>query len=115
MLVKAGDDNALWVGQMKKALKTNTIKLPSMNILHEANREIYLPEINEPCAYDDIQVVHDGPICYVHFDFYNGAMDKHQAARLVQSLQLIDEMPDVKVVVLMGGERFFSTGTCFTC
>ena len=83
-----------------------------MTLINES-RHLNLPVINEPCAFDDIRVVFDGPICYVHFNFYNGAMDKQQADRLDTALQQIDDMPNVEVVALMGGERFFSTGKTF--
>ncbi|XP_045163235.2 hydrogenase maturation factor HoxX-like [Mercenaria mercenaria] len=110
VLVKAGDSNAVWIGQMKKETKGLAAKLPSMDLL-KANGNLSLPTLNqEPSCYDDIRVITTGPICYVHFDFYNGAMDTRQAARLERTLQKLDEVPEIKVVVLMGGDRFFSTG-----
>ncbi|XP_045163232.2 hydrogenase maturation factor HoxX-like [Mercenaria mercenaria] len=110
VLVKAGDNNAVWIGQMKKETKDLALKVPSMDLL-KTYAKLKLPTLDqEPSCYDDIRVISTGPICYVHFDFYNGAMDTRQAARLEKTLQNLDEVPEIKVVVLMGGDRFFSTG-----
>lgn len=87
--------------------KTPTLKLPALDALPELQS---LPVLNDPCSCDDIKIRYDGPVCYVYFDFYNGAMDTQQGARLKRVLQAVDSNPNVKVVALMGGERFFSTG-----
>lgn len=83
------------------------IKLPSTDRLPELRQ---LPVVTDKCACDDIHIEQSGPICYVFFDFYNGAMDTEQAIRLNNILQDVDQKPDVQLVALMGGERFFSTG-----
>jgi putative two-component system hydrogenase maturation factor HypX/HoxX len=49
-------------------------------------------------------------VCYLYFDFYNGAMSTSQCRRLQQALKHVESLPDVKVVVLMGGDNFFSNG-----
>ena len=49
-------------------------------------------------------------MCFVHFDFYNGAMDKHQASRLERVIREINRDDGIKTIVMMGGKRFFSTG-----
>ena len=67
------------------------------------------PELNFPNAFEEIRVEQCGPVCFVYFDFYNGAMDQYQAARLEQVLKTVARQ-DCKIVALMGGERFFSTG-----
>ena len=70
------------------------------------------PELNFPCTFEEIRVEQFGPVCFVYFDFYNGAMDQYQAARLEQVLKNVARQ-DCKIVALMGGERFFSTGRDF--
>ena len=68
-----------------------------------------LPEITVPCAFEEIRVERSGPISFVYFDFYNGAMNKYQAARLERVLKHVGR-EDCRLVALMGGDRFFSTG-----
>ena len=70
-----------------------------------------LPEIDVPCEFQEIQIQQCGPVCFVYFDFYNGAMDTWQAGRLEKALKSVGKL-ECQFVVLMGGERFFSTGVC---
>ena len=81
------------------------IKLPSTFFMTEPLREIM-----DPCGFEEIKVVREGRVCRVYFDFYNGAMSTDQALRLRRTLKEIAKEPNIKLVALMGGERFFSTG-----
>jgi len=83
------------------------MKLPSVYFMGEPLREIM-----DPCGFEEIKVVREGSVCRVYFDFYNGAMSTDQALRLIRTLKDIAKEPDIKLVALMGGERFFSTGDC---
>ena len=85
------------------------IKLPPVEKLKMFSSIKLLPEIDVPCDFQEIRVQQSGPICFVYFDFYNGAMDKRQAGRLERILKNI-AIQDSQIVVLMGGDRFFSTG-----
>lgn len=87
--------------------KSPTLKLPTTDAIPEFRR---LPILTEPCASDDITCVQHGDVAYVSFDFYNGAMDTEQGKRLMETLQTIDKDPRIKMVALLGGDRFFSTG-----
>lgn len=49
-------------------------------------------------------------VCFVHFEFYNGAMSTSQCQRLVSVLQKVEEIDSCKVIVLMGGRNVFSNG-----
>ena len=49
-------------------------------------------------------------ICYVYFEFYNGAMSTDQCKRLTLCLKEIAERKEIKVVLLMGGQDAFSNG-----
>ena len=87
------------------------MKMTAMDVLmREHNTLPLLEEIIFPCDYNEIKVDISNNIAYVHFDFYNGAMNKYQGARLEAVLRKISSLDDIKVVALMGGERFFSTG-----
>ncbi|KAL4230904.1 hypothetical protein ACF0H5_011279 [Mactra antiquata] len=113
LLIKTGGEKGVWIGQMKKMTKDAALKLPSVdflsNILH-SKYHTKIPIINEPCKHDDLFVIKHGQVAHVYFDFYNGAMDRQQGKRLKETLSRVNNMDDVKVVVLMGGDRFFSTG-----
>ncbi|KAL4235019.1 hypothetical protein ACF0H5_006657 [Mactra antiquata] len=113
MLIKTGDEQGVWIGHMKKMTKNAALKLPSIdfltNILHSKSQS-KIPIVNEPCKHDDLFVTKHGQVAHVYFDFYNGAMDRQQGKRLKETLSRVNDMKDVKVVVLMGGDRFFSTG-----
>ena len=49
-------------------------------------------------------------VCFVHFNFYNGAMNTDQCQRLSNALRRIARDEKVKIVALMGGHNFFSNG-----
>ena len=48
-------------------------------------------------------------IAYVYFDFYNGAMNTDQCIELKDTIAAVKDS-DAKMIVLMGGEDFFSNG-----
>ena len=50
-----------------------------------------------------------GPVGYLHFDFYNGAMSTEQCRRLLEAYREAVRRP-TRVIVLMGGRDFFSNG-----
>ncbi|XP_052232113.1 hydrogenase maturation factor HoxX-like isoform X3 [Dreissena polymorpha] len=103
VLIKCGGNQGVWIGHMKQGQKG--LKLPSDRLLANA-----LPHVTGPCGYQDIKEIRCGPICFLFFDFYNGAMGTRQAYRLQSHLKSISEDSDIKLVALMGGERFFCTG-----
>ena len=51
-----------------------------------------------------------GQVGYLHFDFYNGAMSTEQCRRLRDAYRYAKARTQTKVIVLMGGEDFFSNG-----
>jgi putative two-component system hydrogenase maturation factor HypX/HoxX len=60
-------------------------------------------------TYRDIWFERKNAVGYLHFAFYNGAMDSGQCERLRQAyLQAAQQ--DIKVIVLMGGADFWSNG-----
>ncbi|XP_052762342.1 hydrogenase maturation factor HoxX-like [Mya arenaria] len=105
VLISTRGSSGVWIGQMKRFNQNPCLKLPSSHIL-----PVQLPVQCEPCDFEEIKVVQEGDVCYVYFDFYNGAMDTAQAVRLQRALSEVAALPHIKVVALMGGERFFATG-----
>lgn len=114
ILVKCGN-GLIWLSHLKK----NKLKLPSMLWLNEAiNTTQHLPLSrleypygSHPSTFQEIwtNVTPDG-ICYLHFNFYNGAMSTSQCERLERVLTLIERDDRIRTVVLMGGHNYFSNG-----
>ncbi|KAL3881734.1 hypothetical protein ACJMK2_028130 [Sinanodonta woodiana] len=110
VLVKTGDGKGVWIGCMKKNKSDHPeLKLPATLALPKQCAHD-IDTISGRCDYNNIWVQKADSICYVHFDFYNGAMDKLGCERLEQVLDDVAKMEDIKLVALMGGDRFFSTG-----
>ena len=111
-------DGAIWVRQMK--CKTHpelpAIKLPAARVINAlaGNQDLGLASEYDASAINDIWVERDGATAYVHFNFYNGAANTQQCLRLKQTLVQV-KASDAKVIVIMGGEDFFSNGIHLNC
>ncbi|XP_047130059.1 hydrogenase maturation factor HoxX-like isoform X2 [Hydra vulgaris] len=99
-------------------LKNNKLKLPAIYWLQQAKNSIgYIPTLKlnysvgeEPQTFQEIWTnVVDG-VCFIHFNFYNGAMNVSQCKQLESVLKLVDSNRLIKTVVLMGGYNCFSNG-----
>ena len=114
ILVKCGD-GLVWVSHLKK----NKLKLPAMLWLQEAAKmtqslslsRLEYPHGSHPQTFQEIwmNVTPDG-ICYLHFNFYNGAMSTSQCRSLERVLTWIERDNRIKTLVLMGGHNYFSNG-----
>ena len=60
-------------------------------------------------TYQEIFYEIKDEIAFLNFQFYNGAMSSAQCTRLKNAFQEICET-DAKIIVLMGGDDFFSNG-----
>ncbi|QOJ24507.1 MAG: hydrogenase maturation protein [Gammaproteobacteria bacterium] len=114
-ICRATTDGAIWIGHLKHKHDTEpAFKLAATTTLQ--NHLADVPEIpDDPFAktgadtYRDIWFEQKNTVGYLHFDFYNGAMDTHQCERLRDAyLKAISR--DVRVIVLMGGPDFWSNG-----
>jgi putative two-component system hydrogenase maturation factor HypX/HoxX len=63
---------------------------------------------------NEIRYYEIGEVGYLHFDFYNGAMNTQQCRRLTNMLREVKHRP-VKVIALMGGEQYWSHGIHLHC
>ncbi|XP_023933057.1 uncharacterized protein LOC106164275 [Lingula anatina] len=108
LLVKSGDNGGVWITCLKNKKKLS-IKLPAVSAISPTLAS-EIADLGSLSSYSQVWLRHSGQVCYVHFDFYNGAMDCNQADHLKEVLSQVAKMSHVRVVVLMGGERFFSTG-----
>jgi putative two-component system hydrogenase maturation factor HypX/HoxX len=101
---RATRDGAVWIGHLRDPDSGHPFKLPATTVLAETGRA--LPEAE---GYPEIRYEqHDG-VGYLHFAFYNGAMDAGQCARLRQVFREARRR-DTRVIVLMGGPDFWSNG-----
>lgn len=117
---RATRDGAVWIKQMKVARDDGRpgIKLPARLALQSAfgNADWLagLPELNSPVV-DDIRIHVEDRVAYVEFYFHNGAMSTDQCTRLADALRALNQRHDVRVIVLMGGEDFWSNGIHLNC
>lgn len=111
-------DGAVWVKQMK--CKTHpdlpAIKLPAARVINvlAGNQDLALKGDFDSTAIDDIRVDMIEDTAYIYFDFYNGAANTQQCLRLKQRLAQV-KASKAKVIILMGGEDFFSNGIHLNC
>ncbi|MCF8150676.1 MAG: hydrogenase maturation protein [Sulfuritalea sp.] len=110
-VLKKTKDGALWIGHAKRA---GNFKLPVA--LAFADEFASLPEM--PLAswwrvaeesWQDIAYEEADGVGFLQFEFYNGAMSSAQCQRLRSALAWAKQRP-VKVLVLSGGEDFWSNG-----
>lgn len=103
-------DGSIWISHIKEEGK---FKLPATYVLKDkikGIKENRLPLIVDykSKTYHEISCVIDGEVVYLYFNFYNGAMSSAQAIRLKYAIDYLKE--EYKVLVLMGGDDFFSNG-----
>ncbi|XP_035670622.1 hydrogenase maturation factor HoxX-like [Branchiostoma floridae] len=116
-MVACGEDTAVWISHLKASPKKTSLKLPATSVLPSVDVTSLPIDHCEPLSYgtrpktfQDVWTTRQDGVCYVHFDFYNGAMSTDQCRRLEQVLLRVNKDPDCSVVVLMGGYNFFSNG-----
>ncbi len=103
-------DGALWITHLKEF---NRFKLPSTYVLKERLKGIKEQRI--PLIFDksyktfyEISCDIENEVAYLHFNFHNGAFRAEQCMRLKYAIEYLKKQ--VKVLVLMGGNDFFSNG-----
>ncbi|WP_299787127.1 hydrogenase maturation protein [uncultured Shewanella sp.] len=109
-------DGAVWISHLKqkRTVSEHFIKLPAAWVLAGAVEEV--PELDLPLLADndsdtfsEITYSESNRVGYLYFNFHNGAMGSEQCYRLLQAYNEALER-DTRVLVLMGGEDFFSNG-----
>lgn len=116
-ICRATVNGAIWIGHLKhKNDAESTFKLASTIVLKEHLADV--PEISSDpfvtktkpgITYRDIWFEQKNDVGYLHFAFYNGAMDTTQCKRLREAY-LKATHSNVRVIVLMGGSDFWSNG-----
>jgi putative two-component system hydrogenase maturation factor HypX/HoxX len=97
-------DGAVWIGHVKRI--EGGIKLPTCIAFPEATA---LPELDTTAIVEAIEYREAGPVGYLSFDFYNGAMGTAACERLLAAYRAAQKRP-TRVIVLLGGADFFSNG-----
>lgn len=112
-------DGAVWVRQMKcrQHPQLPAIKLPAAQVIDalaplDLTQRLYAVQSETP---NDIRIEKRGPAAYIYFDFYNGAASTEQCQRLLHTIRDVKTQKDVKTLVFMGGEDFFSNGIHLNC
>jgi putative two-component system protein, hydrogenase maturation factor HypX/HoxX len=114
-ICRATVDGAVWITHLKRP---DHFKLPATRALALAGVDLDVPEIDVPVhgpipdghtwreiAYTE----HDG-VGHLRFDFYNGAMSTEQCRRLLDAYRYARSRRQTRVIVLDGGDDFFSNG-----
>lgn len=106
-------DGAIWITHLKERHQPS-IKLPATYVLKDrlkGVREDRLPLFVDPYleTFKEITYFQRDEVGYLGFDFHNGAMGAHQCVRLKYAFDHLKQS-DIKILVLMGGEEFFSNG-----
>ncbi|WP_418641299.1 enoyl-CoA hydratase-related protein [Sulfurimonas sp. ST-27] len=103
-------DGAVWITHLKEP---NRFKLPATYVLKERLQGV--KEQRLPLIFDknyktfyEISCDIKEEVAYLYFNFHNGAFSSDKCMKLKYAFEYIKEQ--VKIVVLMGGEDFFSNG-----
>ena len=119
-ICRATVDGAVWITHLRRqdVGPERYFKLPATRALSLAGIELDVPEIAVPIApfppaddtYREITYVEKAGVGYLHFDFYNGAMSTDQCVRLREAYTHARTQRHTKVIVLLGGDDYFSNG-----
>ena len=115
-------DGAVWISHLKLATGARpgpgAIKLPATSVIEHAADALPHLETDVMGAAEigcnEIRYYERGAVGYLHFDFYNGAMNSEQCRRLKHMLAEVKRRP-IKVIALIGGEEFWSNGIHLNC
>ena len=104
-VVRATLDGAVWIGHARTPAMG--IKLPVAGVFPEAGALLEMEAL--PNFSPEIRYEESAGVGYLHFDFYNGAMSTAACQHLLAAYEAATQRP-TKVIVLLGGEDFFSNG-----
>jgi putative two-component system protein, hydrogenase maturation factor HypX/HoxX len=118
-ICRATVDGAVWISHLRQSGPHESyFKLPATLALHRAGRRPDVPEVAVPLhggpgaedTYRDISYEEESGVGYLRFDFYNGAMSTEQCLRLRDAYRYARSRHETNVIVLLGGDDFFSNG-----
>jgi len=113
-------DGAVWITHLKHRSSgtERRFKLPATSALAAAGIGLGVPEIGiafdaqvpDGQTYRDIAYHEHADVGYLKFGFYNGAMSTSQCERLREAYAHARAQRHTKVIVLLGGDDYFSNG-----
>jgi len=119
-ICRATVDGAVWITHLKRrdSATEKHLKLPAMRALARSGVECDLPEIGvsfdtpveEGATYREIAYHEHAGVGYLRFAFHNGAMSTTQCSRLREAYAHARAQKHTKVIVLLGGDDYFSNG-----
>lgn len=103
-------DAAVWITHLKEPHK---FKLPATYVLKERLKGVKEERLSlifdkSYKTFYEISIEKKEHVVYLHFNFHNGAMSSAQCIRLKYAIEYLQN--ECEVLVLMGGEDFFSNG-----
>ncbi len=113
-ILRATADGAVWITHLKDGGDATAFKLPATMALGDLAQRIPEADAGPPLAapadgWREITYEERNGVGYLAFDFYNGAMGLEQCRRLQAAIEAAAARP-VGVLVLLGGEDFWSNG-----
>jgi len=113
-ICRATTDGAVWITHMRRAGGGDAFKLPATMVLGEALTGVpeapLAPHVQvDTPTWQPIRYEEQGPVGFLHFDFYNGAMGTRQCEELREAYVRARSRP-TRVIALMGGPDFWSNG-----
>ncbi|TJY60034.1 hydrogenase maturation protein [Sinimarinibacterium sp. CAU 1509] len=109
-LLLAARDGAVWIGQVQRLDRDDAIKLPAASALGEVCATLpQWPSDQGDGTELRYRESADGTVGLLSFDFYAGAMGTAQCRRLQAAIEAAKARP-TRVLVLLGGEDFWSNG-----
>jgi putative two-component system hydrogenase maturation factor HypX/HoxX len=102
-LARATRDGAVWIGHVREE-RDKTLKLSATHVFAEDSASLPVRSGYAPIRYEE-----DGPVGFLHFAFYNGAMSTADCEALRAAYTQALARP-TRVLVLMGGPDYWSNG-----
>jgi len=102
-LARATRDGCVWIGHVREE-RDKALKLPAT-----CTFAVESADLPSAAGYMPIRYEEDGPIGYLHFAFYSGAMSTTQCQLLRAAYAMALKRP-TRLLVLMGGPDFWSNG-----
>lgn len=102
-LARATCDGAVWIGHVREE-RDKALKLPATRVFAKESADLPIAAGYAPIHYEE-----EGPVGYLHFAFYNGAMSTAQCEALRAAYAEALARP-TRVLILMGGPDHWSNG-----
>jgi putative two-component system hydrogenase maturation factor HypX/HoxX len=102
-LARATRDGAVWIGHVREE-RDKALKLPTTHVFAAESADLPITAGYKPIRYEE-----DGPVGFLHFGFYNGAMSTAQCEALRAAYRQA-LAHTTRVLVLKGGPDYWSNG-----